>query len=508
MMELPDRLSGIMRLDPDAAAIHTPTASHPWSSVLSLVEDLNRNLESAAVPPGGTVGILLRNRPAHVAALLGVVSGRRCVVSFSPLLADRVIRDQIGTTHCHVMLAGMEDWARREIEDSVRRSGVLGLEMSSELTNPLRVRVPGRVRRPTGGTMAPGVVATVLTSGTTGPPKRVAITQADLEAALVAASNHAGVAEDPVGERLRLRRAVSIVSMPLSHISGLWGVISAAAGGRQLAILERFDPWQWAAMVRAHKPAVANLQPTPLRMVLDVEIPRDWLESLRAVLVGTAPLDPAVADEFTATYGVPTLTMYGATEFAGAVAAWTLTDYRQYWADKRGSVGRAYPGAELRVVDPSTGSPVAADCTGVLEVRLRSRGNNDWVRTTDYAHLDGDGFLWVEGRADNAINRGGFKVLPATIERALRAHPGVRDAVAIGMPDRRLGQIPMAAVVARPEADVDEAELIRWCRDRLAPYEVPLHVAVISELPLTASMKVDVLQLRRSFARGGGGGGP
>jgi acyl-CoA synthetase (AMP-forming)/AMP-acid ligase II len=498
VIDLPERLARIMRVDPDAPAVHTVTATHAWSWVLALTEHLVRQLEDLEVPEAGSIGMILRNRAADVAALIGGASARRCIVSFSPLTSDATLCAQIRATPCHLVLAGAEDWARPGLIDAVRDSGAAGIELPAGGALALRPRVPRSETRASIATVAPGVLATVFTSGTTGTPKRVPIATSDFEAALSAASRHAGASEDASDEP-RLRSAVTVVSMPLAHISGLWGVMSAAAAGRRIAILERFEPRPWAEMVRRYKPAVANLQPTPIRMVLDAGVPPEWLASLRAVLVGTAPLDPAVADEFTGRYGIPTLTMYGATEFAGAVAAWTLSDYREWWSTKRGSVGRAYPGVELRVVDPSTGDPLDAERVGLLEVRLHSRGDQGWLRTTDVGRIDDDGFLWVEGRADNAINRGGFKVLPTAIEAALRAHPDVSDAAALAIADRRLGQVPVAAVAVKAGAHLDEAALLLWCRDRLAAYEVPVRIAVLGELPLTPTMKVDRTRLRRFF---------
>jgi long-chain acyl-CoA synthetase len=496
-MDLPERIARIMRLDPHAPAIHTITETRDWEWVLAVTEDLVRVLEQLRVPVAGSVGIVLRNRAEHVAALIGAVSARRCVVSFSPLVSDAMLSDQVRATPCHVVLAGAEEWARPGLAEAVVTSGAAGFELPAGGGVGLVPRTSAPDRWLDTVAVAPGVLATVFTSGTTGTPKRIPITTSDFEEAVSAASRHAGAARD-ADDAPRLRSAVTIVSMPLAHISGLWGVVSAAAAGRRIAVLERFEPRRWAEMVRRYEPAVANLQPTPMRMVIDAAIPREWLASLRAVLVGTAPLDPAVADEFTARYGIPTLTMYGATEFAGAVAAWTLSDYRQWWTAKRGSVGRAYPGVELRVVDPASGEGMEADRSGLLEVRLRSRGS-EWLRTTDAARIDDDGFLWIEGRADNAINRGGFKVLPSSIEAALRAHPDVSDAAAVAIADRRLGEVPVAAVVGRNGTHPDGDELLQWCRDRLAAYEVPVRVAVIGQLPLTPTMKVDRTQVRRLF---------
>src|SRR5690606_29867965 len=125
---------------------------------------------------------------------------------------------------------------------------------------------------------------------------------------------------------------------------------------------------------------------------------------------------------------------------------WTLADHQRYWKAKRGSVGRANPGAQLRVVDED-GHVLGPDAQGRLEVKpAQFAAGADWLRTTALACIDADGFVWILGRADQAIIRGGFKVMPDDVRTALESHPAVRGAAVIGMPDERLGETPVAMV--------------------------------------------------------------
>ena len=114
-----------------------------------------------------------------------------------------------------------------------------------------------------------------------------------------------------------------------------------------------------------------------------------------------------------------------------------------------------------------------------------------WVITSDLAHLDDDGYLYIDGRADDVILRGGFKVAPDTVVRALRSHASVHDAAVAGLADERLGQIPVAAVELRPGASVTPEELRTHCRSSLTPYEVPAEIHIVDELPRGAALKVD-----------------
>src|SRR5690606_7457013 len=139
---------------------------------------------------------------------------------------------------------------------------------------------------------------------------------------------------------------------------------------------------------------------------------------------------------------------------------------------KRGSVGRAHSGSELRIVDEADGTVLGPDEVGLLEVKASQLGEaSGWMRTTDLARLDADGFLWILGRADQAIIRGGFKVQPDDVRAALEAHPDVRGAAVVGVDDPRLGSVPVAVIELRDgPASLDTSVLLDHLAGRLAPY--------------------------------------
>jgi len=293
-----------------------------------------------------------------------------------------------------------------------------------------------------------------------------------------------------------LREGVVIVNAPLVHLSGVFRVLQAVLDGRRIALLERFTVEAWADAVRRHRPKTVSLVPTALRMVLESDVDDELLGGVRSVISGTAPLDPEVADAFTARFGVPVLTSYAATEFGGGVAGWNLADYREFGGSKRGSVGRAHPGCELRVVDPDTFSPKSADDVGLLEVKAAQLPDEGWVRTTDLARIDADGFIWIVGRADQTILRGGFKVQPDVVTGALERHPDVRGAAVFGVDDERLGQVPVAVVELRAHSTTTSDDLLAHLRQLLAAYELPARIVIVSELPRTPSAKVDLAAAR------------
>lgn len=493
-MDLAVRIRAILELDPSRPAVYFGTGSTSWGDLAEVVSGLDRALDAIGAPAGAAIGLVLRNEPAHLAAAIGLMASSHCLVTISPLLGDERLASDIAALDGCAIVAGTADWDRPRLADAIAASGAPGLELRDDGGLVIRQAPSPSWASPT----KPAVAIQMLTSGTTGDPKRIDLTYAALEHSLLTSAHY----ESAEAEPLRLRDGVRICWAPLVHISGIWGVIKNVVDGRPTALLERFDVDGWVRFVREHRPPVSGLPPTALRMVLDAGVDRSDLSSLKAIIGGSAPTSPELVDEFLATYGVPVLVVYGATEFAGAVAGWTLPDFHRSWEAKRGSVGRAHPGVGLRVVDPESGVEVAPDAVGALEVQSPQLVGDGWVRTNDLAQLDADGYLYIVGRADDVIIRGGFKISPAKVADVLRQHPAVLDAGVAGLDDVRLGSVPVAAVELRNGSTVPptEADLLAFARERLAAYEVPRSIRIVSSLPRTPSLKVSQPALRELLA--------
>lgn len=459
MHPLSQRIAAVLDLDPDAPAIEYDGRWSTWGELAVAARRV-----AATMGVGTRAGILLRNTPGHVAATLGVLLAGGCVVVINPSRGeDRITAD----------IAGLD-------LDTI-------LDPAADLETSPANRT-GTVH----DGAAPGVAVRMLTSGTTGEPKRVDITY-DMLAISVLGSASADLPAPTTG-----RRGVAIVNAPLVHIGGVYRVLQCIVEARPFALLPRFELTAWADAVRRHRPKTVSLVPAALRMVLHSDLGRDDLAGIRAVTSGTAPLSVDDAESFTAKFGIPVLTSYAATEFGGGVAGWTLADHQRFWQAKRGSVGRATLGARLRVVTED-GTVLGPDQPGLLEVKPGQLGPDaDWMRTTDLARIDADGFVWILGRADQAIIRGGFKVLPDDVRTALESHPGVLGAAVVGRADERIGETPVALVELAHDR-VTESELREYLRTRLAPYEIPSQIMVVGAIPRTPSGKADLTAVRAHF---------
>jgi acyl-CoA synthetase (AMP-forming)/AMP-acid ligase II len=244
-----------------------------------------------------------------------------------------------------------------------------------------------------------------------------------------------------------------------------------------------------------------------MRMVLDAKVPKADLASLLAVRCGTAPLPPATQREFQDTYGVPVLVQYSATEFLGGLIGWSLEDHKRFGDGKLGSIGRPRGAVKVRAVNPETGAALPPCEMGLLEILATGRLGEDsgWARTTDLASVDADGFVFLHGRSDDTIIRGGFKIQLQKVTETLIQHPSVQDAAVLGVEDQRLGQVPVAVIEPRPDLPAPSpSELKAFARKELLPYQVPVRFIIVEALPRTVSMKVDRPALRRIMAEAAG----
>lgn len=491
-------LNDVLAIDPAADVIDYNGLWYSWGQLGGSIAAIGALLRDLGLGEGSRVGVMVRNRPSSFAAVLASVASDACMVSINPLYPDERLVTDLAKLRLPVLIAEQSDLARPGVLAAARSAGTAVIELAGNLGGARLCEgyetIGTDVRRD-----EPGVIIEMLTSGTTGTPKRVPLQRAAFEKSFVGALSYekSRNPDDPA----KLRPGTTILSNPMTHIGGLWGALTCIAAGRKACLLEKFSVASWRDAIVRHRPKVAGAVPAGLRMILDADIPKDDLSSLVAIRTGAAPLDPAIVEEFMARYGIPVLQNYGATEFSGAVAGWALKDFHECWQQKVGSVGRFQPGVTGRVVDPETGEELPAGDEGVLEMQAAQFGNGGaWLRTTDRSVIDADGFLFIKGRADLAIVRGGFKVHPDDINKQYEQHPAIREAVTVGIDDRRLGAVPVMAVILKTGATVpSDAELTAYGREHLMPYQVPVRFAVVDDVPRTPSMKPALVEVRALF---------
>jgi acyl-coenzyme A synthetase/AMP-(fatty) acid ligase len=272
--------------------------------------------------------------------------------------------------------------------------------------------------------------------------------------------------------------------------AGLYNSLFGLRAGAALVIMDHFEPEVFAELV--HRFEIRSTVLPPAAMVALTDSGVADLGPLKYVRSITAALSPLQARRFTAKFPVYVLNGYGQAEI-GEVIGWTAADAKAH-PDKIGAVGRPHSGVDIRidgdghllVRPPNT-------ATGIGE-RIDAEG---FIDTGDLARVDEDGFVWLEGRASDLINRGGNKVYPEAVEDVLRLAPAVDDVVVVGAPDERLGEVPVAFLVGRP---VPDDELVALCRQHLVAYKVPVAFHWIDQLPKSEVGKILRKDLIRSLA--------
>jgi long-chain acyl-CoA synthetase len=481
-------IDAVIRIDSSADAIEWEGRWLDWGDLSERVDTLRALYAEMQLPTGARIGVMLRNRLPQLCALYSVLIADACLVTVNPLYPDIAVSDDLRTLALPLVIAEQADLDRPGVMEALAETGtaIIALPESwSGTARILRSRTPMATQREASA----DVIIEMLTSGTTGKPKRVALTRNAFQHSFDSALRYEANRDGEIVPQLR--SGVQILIAPLTHIGGVWGAINGIASGRRTVLLEKFRVEPWRQAVAKYRPIVAGATSAGLRMILDAEVPKEDLASLRVLTAGAAPVEPDVIDAFWERYGIPVLANYGATEFAGPVAGWSLPDFKAHYADKRGAAGRLHRDVEGRVVNPETDAILPPMTEGVLELKSPQLPDPDnWLRTTDKAKIDTDNFLWITGRADSAIIRGGFKVQPDDVVRALESHPAIREAVVVAIPDARLGQVPGAAIILRARAKTPtEADLIAYLRDRLLPYQVPVVFRIVDDVPRSASLK-------------------
>ncbi|MEW6400736.1 MAG: AMP-binding protein [Chloroflexota bacterium] len=340
----------------------------------------------------------------------------------------------------------------------------------------------------------------IYTSGTTGRPKGAEITHGNLISNLQSLHQAWGWTPDDV----------LLHVLPIFHVHGLFVALHGALhAGATTLLMREFDARRVLQTLIERHCTVFMAVPTIHQRLLDVPEARDFdLSHVRLITSGSDRLPDEVFTGFQQTFGYTLLERYGMTE-TGMNCSNPLNGER-----RRGSVGLPLPGVEVRIVDTETGKSLPSGDIGELEIRgshvfkgywkqtektSASFSADGWFRTGDLGYLEADGYLTLCGRSKDLIISGGLNIYPPEVERVLAEHPFVAACAVIGCPDREWGERVTAVVVLNETGSVTGEELIRFCRERLAPYKSPKSVVFRDDLPRNAMGKVQKTELRKSI---------
>jgi acyl-CoA synthetase (AMP-forming)/AMP-acid ligase II len=350
------------------------------------------------------------------------------------------------------------------------------------------------------------VVLQLYTSGTTGLPKGVQLTNGNC-AGLMDVANAWEVDES----------SVSLVAMPLFHIGGSgWANVALARGGTDV-LVPMIDPSALIDTIEKSRITNAFLVPAVLQMMCAVPGAEDRdYSSLRSIAYGASPITTAALKRCLEVFRAPLFQVYGLTETTGAITELSSADHdpggpRQHLLR---SAGKPYPWVEMKAVDPVTGQDCGPGEVGEIWTRSRQNspgywhkpddtaaafGADGWLHTGDAGYLDDEGFVFLTDRIKDMIVSGAENVYPIEVESALAEHPEVADVAVIGVPDEKWGETVKAVVVRTPGSSLTAEELMAWSKDRVAGFKRPRSVDFVDELPRNPSGKLLKRVLREPY---------
>jgi long-chain acyl-CoA synthetase len=505
---------------PDHEMLLCGDTRRSWSEEYRLCCQVAQACQREGVRAADRIAFLDRNGLAYFDFLFGGAFIGAVNVAVNWRLAPREMAAIIDDSLAEVLVVHPEFVpALAEMEDAldnVRRIVVLGGRPDAALCNDPRAVSfeewidgcpsvdPGHQAK------AEDICMQLYTSGTTGLPKGVMLSNANLSTAISEAGHTFSITDD----------TVSLVAMPLFHIGGSgWALCAMSRGGRSV-ILREVDPMQLLSLVASERITEMFLVPAVLMVLLAIPgMAETDLSSLRHIFYGASPIAEDVLVRCMKTFGCAFCQVYGMTETTGAITALRPEDHDPD-GPRRGllrSAGQPHPSVELRVIDPDSGEDAALGEVG--EIWTRSPYNmagywrkpadtaaavdaSGWLRTGDAGYLDGDGYLYLHDRMKDMIVSGGENIYPAEVENVLLFHPTVCDAAVIGVPDDKWGETVKAIVVLVPGATLDQSAIIAHCRENLAHYKCPTSVDCVEVLPRNPSGKVLKRELRGPYWEG------
>jgi acyl-CoA synthetase (AMP-forming)/AMP-acid ligase II len=352
------------------------------------------------------------------------------------------------------------------------------------------------------------IAVLLFTSGTTGEPKAAILRHRNLTSYVISTVEFLG-SED--GE-------AALVSVPPYHIAGVSAILTGVYSGRRILHLDAFTPEAWVAMAAAEGITHAMVVPTMLGRILDVlETTGETLPEMRAISYGGGRMPlPTIERAMNLLPHVDFANAYGLTETSSTISILGPDDHRMavYAEDEAGrrrlgSVGKPLPSLELEIRGPD-GAVLGPNQSGEIYVRgeqvsgeyagKKVTDDDGWFATNDGGWMDDEGYLYVEGRLDDVIVRGGENISPGEIEDVLREHPAVSDVAILGLPDDQWGEAVAAVIVAgedRPSTD----DLAAWVKARLKSTKTPEIWDFRDALPYNDTGKLLRRQLRAELAK-------
>jgi acyl-CoA synthetase (AMP-forming)/AMP-acid ligase II len=498
---------------PDQEILVFADRRYTYGQLWETVQKLGNALRGLGIKAGDRVGALQTNSDQYIAAYYATAAIGAVFVPLNYRAKPPELEYMINTAELAVLMVGSRYVGLvRELRPALKTvQTYVGLEAQGDDLQPIEALIE---RAPLEFEEAPidddDVTILMYTSGTTSLPKGVMLRYNDFTAYVVGNTDMADGTP----------RGTALLSAPLYHIAGATSIMTSLWTGRKLVVLPQFDATAWLEAVQREQVTHAFVVPTMLKQLIDhPEFAKYDLSSLQNLSYGGAampfPVIRRAIEAFPRSTGF--VNAFGQTETTSTLTVLGPEDHKLDGAPEEVernlkrlvSIGRPLPDVQVKVVDDE-GNELPTDAVGELWVftprtmkgyaakdgEVTNPALEGWLPTRDMGWIDADGYIFLAGRKDDMIIRGGENISPAEVEAVLYSHQGVEEAAVIGLPDVEWGQRVAAVVVARPGVTIDEAELTEFCRQRLASFKKPEVFHFVDGLPKNQMGKVLKKDLR------------
>ena len=497
---------------PDAVSLVLGDRTLTWAQLLSRSAQVAQGLKRAGVKAQDRVAFLDKNGIEHFEVFYGCALLNAVSVDVNWRLAAPEVSFIVNDSQAEVLIVGQEfvpvlDAIVGEL-DRVKTIIVIGGHSNHD--DYERWVNAQSATDPKAPTKSSDVAFQLYSSGTTGRPKGVMLTNDNFFALLPAAQKIWHMSD----------KTINLVAMPLFHIGGGgWATAAQYCGARSI-IMRDVNPAEIVAWIEKYRITHAFMVPVLLQFALAMpNIGTTDFSSLELIAYGASPISESVLEGAIKAFKCPFMQVYGLTETTGVVTVLGPEDHDLSSANKGRlrSCGKPFTGIELRIVNSDTAKDVPLGEVGEIWIRSRqvmkgywnmpeetakSIVKGQWFRSGDAGYFDKDGYVYIFDRVKDMIVSGGENVYPAEVENALMGHPAIADVAVIGVPDEKWGEVPMALVVRKPDTQVTESEILAFARERLAGFKTPKSVGWVDALPRNPSGKILKKDLREPYWKG------
>lgn len=508
----PDWVDMVARHDPDRRCfVRADATVVTYGQARSAINGLASALQRQGVGFGSRVAVLGVDSPEYVIAVLASMRVGAIVAPLNYRLSLPEIANLVGAIEPSAFFYSgrYRDLVHEVLGSRSVDVATVTLERERESMGDVTVdelAAAGGDREMPPITSDDDVLSVLLTSGTTGTPKGVLQSQRMMKAVTMKGIVEQGFRSDDF----------FYSGAPLFHVAGLGYCFFALARGASTLLLPQFDAPQVLEWLQGGGLSRCMFVPSMILALLDLPAARAApYVSLRSIMYGGAPMHPSTIREMIEVFGCELYNGFGAGTEAGGQSILRPEDHVRALHDAPqllGSIGRAQYGVDLKVCD-ELGVEVPAGSIGEIWTRADTimsgyltpqEGGpppitDGWYHGGDMARRDEEGYLFLAGRRDDMILRGGENIYPFEIEGVLQTHPAVSDAAVFGLPDDYWGEVVAAAIVS--DGSVSDREIRAHARSSLAAYKVPDLVVFVGELPRNATGKADKLKLKATYAR-------